>query len=81
MIVVTGFEPFGGHPSNPSEEIAKALDGRTIGGHAVRAAILPVHHAEAARAAARLLSEHEPGLSCTWAWPRGGRASPSSAWP
>ena len=28
MIVVTGFEPFGGHPSNPSEEIAKALDGR-----------------------------------------------------
>jgi len=60
MIVVTGFEAFGGHPSNPSEEIAKAVDGRTIDGHTVRAAILPVHHAEAARAAARLLSEHEP---------------------
>ena len=60
MIVVTGFEAFGGHPSNPSEEIAKAVDGRTIGGHSVRAAILPVHHVEAARAAARLLSEHEP---------------------
>lgn len=60
MIVVTGFEAFGGHPSNPSEEMAKAVDGRTIGGHTVRAAILPVHHGEAARAAARLLSEHEP---------------------
>ena len=60
MIVVTGFEAFGGHPSNPSEEIAKSLDGRVIGGHAVRAAILPVHHADAARAAARLLDEHDP---------------------
>src|SRR5262249_54070022 len=60
MIVVTGFEAFGGHPSNPSEEIAKALDGRVIGGQTVHAAILPVHHTEAARAAARLLAEHDP---------------------
>jgi pyroglutamyl-peptidase len=60
MIVVTGFEPFGGYPSNPSEEIAKAVDGRTIGGHFVRTVILPVHRVEAERAAARLLSEHKP---------------------
>jgi pyroglutamyl-peptidase len=60
MILVTGFEPFGGHPSNPSEEIAKAVDGRIVGGLAVRAAILPVHHVEAAREAARLLVEHDP---------------------
>ena len=60
MIVVTGFEAFGGHPSNPSEEIAKALDGRVIGGQTVHAAILPVHHTDAARAAARLLAEHDP---------------------
>ena len=60
MIVVTGFEAFGGHPSNPSEEIAKSVDGRVIGGHTVRAAILPVHHTDAARAAARLLVEHDP---------------------
>ena len=31
-ILLTGFEPFGGHPSNPSEEIAKAVDGRVVGG-------------------------------------------------
>ena len=60
MILVTGFEPFGGHPSNPSEEIAKAVDGRVVSGQAVRAAILPVHHVEAAREAARLLVEHDP---------------------
>jgi len=60
MIVVTGFEPFAGHPANPSEEIAKAVDGRVIAGQSVRAAILPVHHAEAARAAARLLDEQNP---------------------
>ena len=60
MILVTGFERFGGHPSNPSEEIAKAVDGRVIGGLTVRAAILPVHHVEAAGAAARLLDEHDP---------------------
>jgi len=60
MILVTGFEPFGGHPSNPSEEIAKAVDGRVVGGLQVRAAILPVHHVEAGRAAVRLLDEHDP---------------------
>jgi len=60
MIVVTGFEPFGGHPANPSEEIAKTVDGRVIAGQSVRAAILPVHHAAAALAAARLFDEHAP---------------------
>ena len=60
MILVTGFEPFGGHPANPSEEIAKTVDGRVIGGLSVRVAILPVHHVEAGRAAARLLREHDP---------------------
>ena len=60
MIIVTGFEAFGGHPSNPSEEIAKAVDGRVIGGQTVHATILPVHHMDAARAAARLLAEHDP---------------------
>ena len=60
MILVTGFAPFGGHPSNPSEEIAKSVDGRVVAGQSVRAAILPVHHVEAGRAAVRLLDEHDP---------------------
>ncbi|HEY7205601.1 MAG TPA: pyroglutamyl-peptidase I [Methylomirabilota bacterium] len=48
-ILLTGFEPFDGDAVNPSGEVAKRLDGRVIGDHVVRSAILPVQH-EAARA-------------------------------
>lgn len=47
-ILVTGFEPFAGDTANPSQELAKALDGRVFGGCAVRSLVLPVQH-EAAR--------------------------------
>ena len=47
-ILVTGFEPFAGDSANPSQELAKALDGRVIGGCAVRSLVLPVRH-DAAR--------------------------------
>ena len=47
-ILVTGFEPFAGDTTNPSQELAKALDGRVFGGRAVRSLVLPVQH-EAAR--------------------------------
>ena len=36
-VLLTGFEPFGGEAVNPSWEIARALDGWTCEGHAVRA--------------------------------------------
>ncbi len=60
-LLVTGFEPFGGLASNPSLEVAKALDGRAVGDAVVRAAVLPVHHAEAAPEVLRLLDELDPG--------------------
>ncbi len=60
VILVTGFEPFGGYPANPSMGVAKALDGRRVGGATVRSAVLPVHHADAARRVAALLDEHAP---------------------
>lgn len=60
MILVTGFEPFGTFPSNPAGEVAKALDGRAFGAEVVRSAVLPVHHAEAARAVERLVDESVP---------------------
>ncbi len=47
-ILVTGFEPFDGDHLNPSQEAAKLLDGRPVGGCTVRSLILPVQH-EAAR--------------------------------
>ena len=47
-LLLTGFEPFAGDSVNPSQEVAKLLDGTTVVGHTVRSLILPVQH-EAAR--------------------------------
>jgi pyroglutamyl-peptidase len=60
VIVVTGFEPFGTHPDNPSRHLAKAIDGRRLGAHDVRGVVLPVHHLEAALIVDRLLVEPAP---------------------
>lgn len=60
VIVVTGFGPFEPHASNPSEGLAKAVDGRQVGACLVRGAVLPVHHHEAGREAARLIDELDP---------------------
>jgi pyroglutamyl-peptidase len=59
-LLVTGFEPFGGLATNPSLEVAKALDGRAVGDAVVHGAVLPVHHAEAAPEVLRLLDEVDP---------------------
>ncbi len=72
-VLLTGFEPFGGDALNPSQEIAKALEGRTIGGALVRPLVLPVEHERArealrpALAAADLVAVLHLGLA-------GGRA-------
>ena len=60
VILLTGFEPFGGLGANPSEEVAKALDGRAAGDAVVRSAILPVDHAAAGVHVARLIDELDP---------------------
>jgi pyroglutamyl-peptidase len=60
MILVTGFEAFGAHKSNPSEELAHAVDGRRIGEHVVRGVVLPVHHRDAATRVTELLAELNP---------------------
>ena len=46
-ILVTGFEPYGGDAANPSQELAKAVDGRTFGECAARSIVLPVEHGAA----------------------------------
>ena len=51
-LLVTGFEPFGNSSINPSEQVARALDGGQIGGRSIVAAILPV---EGVRGPAMLL--------------------------
>jgi pyroglutamyl-peptidase len=61
-VLVTGFEPFGGEPRNPSQEIARALDGRIIAGRRVVVAVLPCVFGAANRELARLLRLHRPSL-------------------
>lgn len=60
MILLTGFEAFGTYKHNPSAEVAEALDGRRVGGMAIRSAILPVHHARAAALVAELVRAAAP---------------------
>jgi pyroglutamyl-peptidase len=57
-VVVTGFEPFGSHPVNPSAEVAKAMDGRRFADAVVTSLVLPVDRREAfARLAPVLAAE------------------------
>ena len=57
---MTGFEPFGAHSVNPTEGLAKAVDGRRVGDFAVLGAVLPVHHDDTAARLAALLAESNP---------------------
>jgi len=61
-VLIVGFEPFGGDPFNPSQEIARALDGATIAGHRIVGATLPVEFARALPALDVLLDRHRPAL-------------------
>ena len=60
-ILVTGFEPFAGDTANPSQELAKAADGRAVDDCVVRSLILPVQHEAARDAVAGALEA--PGLA------------------
>jgi len=61
-ILVTGFEPFAGERVNPSLELVRRLDGETINGHRVIAAILPVAFASTLPMLEALLETHRPAL-------------------
>jgi pyroglutamyl-peptidase len=61
-VLVTGFEPFGGDARNPSQDIARALDGRTIAERRVVGAVLPCVFGASRHELVRLLRAHEPGV-------------------
>lgn len=62
MILVTGFEGYGGRSANPSERVARALDGAKIDGAQVRAQVLPVDFAAIAQMMPALIDRHRPRL-------------------
>lgn len=43
-ILVTGFGPFSSHTNNPTEHLAKALDGQIAGDYKIHGRVLPVSH-------------------------------------
>lgn len=58
--LVTGFEPFGGHGLNPSAELARKIDGATIGETPVAGRILPVDIERIDGAIADILAQIDP---------------------
>lgn len=61
-ILVTGFDPFGGEPVNPSWAAVQALDGLRLDGHGVVAAQLPTRFGHCRRVLDDLITAHRPGL-------------------
>jgi pyroglutamyl-peptidase len=59
--LVTGFEPFDGLDLNPSAEIAKRLDGSTVGGAPVVGRVLPVSLKNLDGALRAVLDDVRPG--------------------
>lgn len=61
-ILVTGFEPFGGDDRNPAQEVARALDGRSVAGRRIVGRILPVSARRFPEALRAALDETRPQL-------------------
>ncbi len=59
-ILVTGFEPFGGESENPSQEIARQLNGHVVARHRLIGRILPCVFGAANRELRGLLDEFQP---------------------
>lgn len=59
-ILVTGFEPWGEHPHNPSGDVVASLAGERIGGAELVTAILPVVYGEDTAVVFPLMDVHDP---------------------
>lgn len=59
-ILLTGFEPFGGSATNPSQQVALALNAQIIGECRVVAAVLPVDRTGGPQALVRAIDQHQP---------------------
>ena len=62
VLLVTGFEPFGGEETNSSELVARALHGQVIGGLTVVSVVLPCVFATAPGALQQALEQWQPRL-------------------
>lgn len=63
VVLLTGFDAFGGEPINPSWLAVRALHGQQIAGHRVVAAKLPTVFDQSLLALRKLLLQHKPALT------------------
>ena len=61
-VLVTGFDPFGGSPVNPSWDAVHALHGREIEGHRIVGGEIPTVFGASLLRLEALLEEHQPRL-------------------
>ena len=61
-VLVTGFEPFGGSPVNPSWQAVHAQDRRVIADRRVVGAALPTVFGQSLLRLAQLVEQHQPAL-------------------
>ncbi|MBP1077816.1 pyroglutamyl-peptidase [Microbacterium terrae] len=73
-VLLTGFEPFGGDPSNPSGEAVHLVASRWSGPETLVTAVLPVTFGGGAAAMRELIAEHRPDVVVA-AGLAGGRAA------
>jgi pyroglutamyl-peptidase len=74
VILLTGFDPFGGDAVNPSWLLAQALQGQSIGGHTVVSAQLPTVFGQALERLSALHRQLRPALTVCLGQ-AGGRAA------
>ncbi|MGA9335666.1 MAG: pyroglutamyl-peptidase I [Rudaea sp.] len=60
IVLVTGFTPFGGEAINPSQQIARTVDGEIVAGHRIVGAILPTEFAASLPELERLIASKQP---------------------
>lgn len=70
MVLVLGFEGYGGRSKNPSEAIVEQLNGSQIRGATINAAVLPVSLQGMRARVQRLLDQHQPVIALAFGlWP------------
>lgn len=73
-VLLTGYEPFGEHDENPSQEVATDLNGQTVAGHEVVGRVLPVEYDVAGKRIVELIEEYDPDVVVSTGL-AGGRSS------
>jgi pyroglutamyl-peptidase len=61
-VLITGFEPFGGDKVNPSELVARSLEGRLIAGRLVVVRVLPVETRNVRERLESAIAEESPDI-------------------